>query len=91
MGYYNNSDIQPKRRSGNNTIQNINTSQGYYVGSASNITRLFILVIFLFSLVLTFMGYYYGKELGRIEQKIDSPRVVPCISGVKYEKVSKRA
>ncbi len=95
MGYYTNdlkySSPQSKpRRSGNNTVQNVTQPQGYYLGSATNITRLFIFVIFLFTIIISCISFYYGKELGRLEQKIDSSRIIPCVSGGSYERVSKR-
>ena len=85
------SQRKPKSKDCNNTIQNVSAPQGYYVGSASNITRLFILVIFLFMIFFSSACYYYGRELGRLEQKINQSRIIPCLSGVKYEKVSKRS
>lgn len=95
MGYYTNDTLrgptQNKHRGGNNVTQNVSAPQGYYVGSASNITRLFILVIFLFTVFFSSACYYYGRELGRLEQKINQSRIIPCLSGVKYEKVSKRS
>lgn len=90
MGYYNNSRSYPKARGEHNTIQNITPPQGYYLGSASNMARLFILVIFLFTIIISCISFYYGKELGRLEQKIDSSRIIPCVSGGSYEGISKR-
>lgn len=96
MGYYTNDLIynqkphKPKKGYNNNTVQNVTVPQGYYVGSASNITRLFILIIFLFTVFLTSACYYYGKELGKLEQRIEQSRVIPCISGEQYGKVSSR-
>jgi hypothetical protein len=94
MTYYSpnpyHSQRKPKSSDCNNTVQNVTSPQGYYVGSASNITRLFILVIFLFTIIISCISFYYGKELGRLEQKIDSSRIIPCVSGGSYERVSKR-
>ena len=86
MSYYTNSNpfngvTRSKRQGGNNTVQNVTIPQGYYLGSASNITRLFILVIFLFTILFSFACYHYGKEIGRLEQKIEGTKIVPCISG----------
>lgn len=91
MGYYTNSNPNYKPKGGNNVTQNVNPPQGYYVGSASNMARLFILIAFLFSIFFASACFYYGRELGRLEQKIDSTRIVPCISGVKHENISKGA
>ena len=95
MGYYSNDRLYQhsysKPKGGNNVTQNINPPQGYYVGSASNMARIFILILFLIMLSFSGVCYYYGKELGRLEQKIDSTRITPCISGVKHENISKGA
>ena len=91
MGYYSNSSsTRQKTRNEHKPVQQVTAPQGYYVGSASNITRLFILVIFLFTIIISCISFYYGKELGRLEQKIDSSRIIPCISGENHERVSKR-
>lgn len=91
MGYYTNSNPNYKPRGGGNTIQNVNPPQGYYVGSASNMARLFIFIVFLFSIFFASACFYYGRELGRLEQKINQSRTIPCLSGVKHENISKGA
>lgn len=90
MGYYTNSNPNYKPRGGGNTIQNVTPPQGYYVGSASNMARLFIFIIFLFSIFFTSACFYYGRELGRLEQKITQSRIIPCLSGGPNEEVSRR-
>lgn len=91
MGYYTNSNPNYKPRGGGNTIQNVTPPQGYYVGSASNMARLFIFIVFLFSIFLSSACFYYGRELGRLEQKINQSRIMPCLSGVKHGNISKGA
>jgi hypothetical protein len=52
-------------------IQNINQEkEGFYVGSATNMARLFIFIILLFSIVLTSMGFYIGSRIGSLETEI---------------------
>lgn len=43
---------------------------GYYVGSASNMARLVIMVAFLFSLLFIAGGFFVGKELGELNVRI---------------------
>lgn len=60
---------QPKR---NVNIQNVNQEKnGYYVGSASNMARLFILTLVLFAVVMTSMGFYIGTRIGSLETEIE--------------------
>lgn len=60
---------QPKR---NVNIQNVNQEKnGYYVGSASNMARLFILILVLFAVVMTSMGFYIGTRIGSLETEIE--------------------
>jgi hypothetical protein len=52
-------------------IQNVNQEkEGFYVGSATNMARLFIFIIILFSVILTSMGFYIGARIGSLETEI---------------------
>lgn len=59
---------QPKNVNIQNTAPQ---KEGYYVGSATNMARLFIFIITLFSIVMTGMGFYIGHRIGALEKTIE--------------------
>lgn len=65
QGYY---CSKPK----NINILNTEKTQGYYVGSATNMTRLFIFITFLFMLILSSVSFYFGTRLGSLENRIST-------------------
>jgi hypothetical protein len=59
----------------NNNHNNYNIqSSGYYVGSASNMTRIYVLIMFLFMVLFSGFTFYYGERLGDLQTQIDQLR-----------------
>ena len=56
---------------GNVNVQ-IGSEKGYYVGSASNMARLFIMTCVLFGIVLCCCCFYFASRLSVAEYKIQT-------------------
>lgn len=54
---------------GNVNVQ-IGSEKGYYVGSASNMARLFIMISLLFGLIMSGACFYFASRLSIAEYKI---------------------
>ena len=54
---------------GNVNVQ-IGSEKGYYVGSASNMARLFIMISLLFGLIMSGACFYFARRLSIAEYKI---------------------
>lgn len=55
---------------GNVSVQ-IGSEKGYYVGSASNMTRLFIFCNILWAFVLGLACYFGGVQIGNLEHRVE--------------------
>lgn len=63
-------DTNTNKAGGANVHVNVGEKQGFYVGSASNMARLMIMICILFSLVFGATCYYFGNKIGVVESKI---------------------
>lgn len=64
------SSIGGRHKVGNVNVQ-IGSEKGYYVGSATNMTRLFIMLSVLFGIVMTGASFYFASRLSIVEYKIE--------------------
>lgn len=64
-----NNQTQNSGNSGNVNVQ-IGDKEGYYVGSASNMARLFIFCGILWAVVFAAYAYYNGVKIGNLETKV---------------------
>lgn len=65
------SSIGGRHKVGNVNVQ-IGSERGYYVGSASNMARLFIMISVLFGLIMSGACFYFVSRLSIAEYKIET-------------------
>ncbi len=65
------SSIGGRHKVGNVNVQ-IGSEKGYYVGSASNMARLFIMISVLFGLIMSGACFYFASRLSIAEYKIET-------------------
>lgn len=65
------SSIGGRHKVGNVNVQ-IGSERGYYVGSASNMARLFIMISVLFGLIMSGACFYFASRLSIAEYKISN-------------------
>lgn len=62
--------------SGQHKVGNVNVQigneRGYYVGSASNMARLFIMISVLFGLIMSGACFYFASRISIAEYKIET-------------------
>ena len=65
-----------QHRNGQHKVGNVNvqigSKKGYYVGSASNMARLFIMISVIFGLVMSGACFYFASRLSIAEYKISN-------------------
>lgn len=65
-----------QHRNGQHKVGNVNvqigSEKGYYVGSASNMARLFIMISVIFGLVMSGACFYFASRLSIAEYKISN-------------------
>lgn len=68
------SGLNQTQKSGNSGNVSINfggeQKEGYYAGSATNMTRLFIMCNVVWAIVFGLFAYFQGVQIGNLENKV---------------------